>query len=74
MLALSKRWASVLLAQPESGMGYQIATVTLKDGRQFPRSIITEGRITKVGDSNEIPFADSDIETIIVDHGQAVAR
>jgi hypothetical protein len=70
MLALSVQWAPVLLSQPETAMGYQVATVILKDGKRFPKSVIVDGYITKVGDSPEIPFEESEIESIVVDHGQ----
>jgi hypothetical protein len=70
MLALSDKWALTLLSQPESGLGYQIATVILKDGRKFSKAVIDGGYITKVGDDTRIPFADSDIESIVVDHGK----
>jgi hypothetical protein len=68
VLALSDKWAPALVSQPETGMGYQVATVTLKDGRRFPN--LVGGCITKIGDNPEIPFIESDIESIIIDHGK----
>jgi hypothetical protein len=65
-LALSDKWAPVLLSQPESGMGYQIAAVLLKDGRRFEHVTIVGGHVTKVGESLDIPFREEDIEKIIV--------
>jgi hypothetical protein len=70
MLALSDKWASALVSQPETGMGYQVATVTLKDGRRFPNAVLVGGGITKTGDNPEIPFVESDIESITIDHGK----
>jgi hypothetical protein len=70
MLALSDKWALALVSQTETGMGYQVATVTLKDGRRFPKTVIAEGCITKIGNNLEIPFFESDIESIVVDHGK----
>ena len=70
MLMLSDRWGPILTDQPETGMGYQIATIILKDGRRFPKSLIVEGRITDIGDSPETPFKEDDIAEIIVDHGR----
>jgi len=40
MLALDKKWAKVLISRPETGMGYQIVSVRLKDGRRFERVMI----------------------------------
>ncbi|MDO8443134.1 MAG: hypothetical protein Q7S81_02680 [bacterium] len=31
-LELSEKWVSKLLRMPESGMGYQVVDITLKDG------------------------------------------
>jgi hypothetical protein len=70
MLALSDKWAPALVSQRENGMGYQVATVTLKDGRRFPNTVIVGGWITKIGNNPQIPFAESDIESIIIDHGK----
>jgi hypothetical protein len=69
MLKLSDKWAPVLTAQPETGMGYWIATVILKDGRKFSNTVVDSGWISKVGDSTKIPFVETDIESIVVDHG-----
>jgi hypothetical protein len=57
----------MLVSQPETGMGYQIATVHLSDGRHYDRAIIVGGYITQVGEETEIPFAESDIARIVVD-------
>jgi len=70
MLALSDRWAPVLLAQPETGMGYQVATVVLQDGQAFEQVEIVGGIIAKVRGSTEIPFAQAEIDKIVVDHGR----
>ena len=70
MMALSNKWAPVLRAQPETGMGYQIASVTLKDGRKFDQVTIVGGFVTKVGHSMEIPFSEPEIDTIVVNHGK----
>ena len=66
MLPLSNKWAPYLTGQPETGMGYQLASVFLKDGRRFNDVAIVGGYITKIGDSAEIPFEETEIEKIIV--------
>ena len=40
MLPLSGKWASKLAAEPETGMGYQIASILLKDGKRFDQVVI----------------------------------
>ena len=70
MLTLSPKWAKTLVSQPETGMGYQIATVLLKDGRKFDRVMIVEGRITNIAGSEDIPFGEEQIDRILVTHGK----
>jgi hypothetical protein len=67
-LALSNKWAPVLAAQRETGMGYQIASIFLKDGRKFDRVVIIGGFITSIDKSPEVPFADDDIDAIVATH------
>jgi hypothetical protein len=66
MLQLTEKWAPILASQPETGMGYQIATITLHDGRAFGGAVIVGGLITKVGDNPEIPFREDEIAAIVV--------
>lgn len=70
MYLLSAKWAPVLRRQGETGMGYQICTVLLKDGRRFDKVMIDSGYVTKVGESTEIPFVDDEIADIVVTHGK----
>jgi hypothetical protein len=64
MLALDKKWAKVLMSQPETGMGYRIVSVLLKDGRRFERVMIVGGMITSINGNPDVPFAESEIEDI----------
>ena len=66
MLQLSDKWGPRLAQQPETGMGYQIATVVLSNGRRFNDVLIQEGSITRIKGLTVIPFAESEIIDIIV--------
>ena len=66
MIRLSEKWAPRLVNQPETGMGYQVATVSLLDGREFDNVIIVGGIITSVGGSEKIPFTEGEINDIQV--------
>ena len=68
MLRLSGKWAPFFNSQPETGMGYVIATVRLRDGREFERVCVVEEFVTSVDGKSEIPFADDDIAEFIVTH------
>jgi hypothetical protein len=65
MLALSDKWAAFFKSIPETGMGYVIVSVILKDGRRFARVRVVGGVIAKVGDLDAIPFAESDIAQFV---------
>jgi endonuclease YncB( thermonuclease family) len=66
MLQLSNKWGPRLTQQPETGMGYQIATVVLSDGRRFNDVLIQEGLITRIKGLAVIPFSESEIIDIVV--------
>ncbi|HET6886500.1 MAG TPA: hypothetical protein VFH87_01125 [Candidatus Udaeobacter sp.] len=68
MLPLSGKWASKLAAEPETGMGYQIASIVLKDGKRFDRVVVVDGNLTRVRGVEGIPFSEDQIEQIIVTH------
>jgi hypothetical protein len=68
MLALSSKWARELAGKPETGMGYQVVSVILKNGRRFDRALVVGGYITKIKDIEGVPFTDEQIDTIVVTH------
>ncbi|MBX2978045.1 MAG: hypothetical protein KF905_02025 [Flavobacteriales bacterium] len=69
MLKLSEPWVRHLLTQPETGMGYQIAIVNLKDGRVFQHVIIIGDEVHEVDCSPHVPFTNADILDIEVRNG-----
>lgn len=70
MLHLSEKWAPLLGGQPETGMGYQICTVVLSDGRHIERVVVVGGIVTEASGSKEIPFTADEIVEMRVTHGQ----
>ena len=65
MLHLSDKWAPRLVSQPETGMGYWIARIILRDGRVFENVAITAGIISRVNGRADIPFVEEDIADIV---------
>jgi hypothetical protein len=49
-------------------MGYQIASIVLKDGRKYDQAVIAGGIVTKIRNIEDIPFGEDDIDQIIVTH------
>jgi hypothetical protein len=47
--------------------GYQFVSVKLKDGRVFPQVVASEGCLIQVKGFREIPFVETDIESVDAD-------
>jgi len=52
----------------ETGIGYQVISVELKDGRCFDQVVASEGCIIEVRGYEEIPFAPEELASVIVNH------
>ena len=63
-----KRFADFFRGQPETGMGYWVTTVCLKDGRVFPQVAVCGGYIALVRHHPDIPFYESEIDHFVVTH------
>lgn len=74
MLSLSPEWAKFFRTQSETGMGYVIATVILKDGRQYPRAVITGGVIGSIDGNENVPFTENEIDRFVVTHDKVGLR
>jgi len=57
VLKLDPKWAPVVLAAPEAGMGWSIASVRLASGESFDHVVIDSGYIVDVPGYARIPFA-----------------
>jgi hypothetical protein len=68
MITLSKKWATELASKPETGMGYQVVSIVLKDGRKFDQVAVVEGRITEMRGRKDIPFTEEQIAQMILTH------
>jgi hypothetical protein len=68
MIRLSDKWLKKLASEPETGMGYQVASVVLTDGRRFDQVVIVEGRITEIRGLTQVPFEESQIADLVVTH------
>jgi hypothetical protein len=68
MFPLSKKWTQKLVNQPETGMGYQIVSIILNDGKRINQVVVLEGNITQVKGIDGIPFKEEDIKEIIITH------
>lgn len=67
-MKLPDRWLQYLATMPETGMGYQVVDIELRDGRVFKQAIIDSGFLTRIRDVAPIPFTESDIADVRVTH------
>jgi hypothetical protein len=68
MIRLPEKWIQELATEPETGMGYQVVSVVLIDGRRFNQAVIVEGQITEIRGLAQIPFEESQIADVVVTH------
>jgi hypothetical protein len=52
----------------ETGFGYQVISVELRDGRLFDQVVASEGCIIEVRGYEEIPFAPEEVASVSVNH------
>jgi hypothetical protein len=52
----------------ETGIGYKVVSVQLKDGRHFDQVATSEGCIIEVRGYKEIPFSPEDVAAVNVNH------
>jgi hypothetical protein len=67
-LALPDEWCDYLASQPETGMGYWVVSLRLRDGRQLNRVVINSGCITQVHGYARVPFEPAEISELWVTH------
>ena len=60
----SGKWLSAVRQLGETGMGYVVVSVTLKDGRRYPQVLIDSGHLSRVRGLPHIPFVEDDIAEI----------
>lgn len=61
-------WTRYLSLQRETGPGYQVLAVKLKDGRCFDQVVASEGCIIQVRGCNEVPFQPEEVVSVEVNH------
>jgi hypothetical protein len=60
--------ADSLKRNKETGIGYQVVSVELKDGRYFDQVVCSEGCIIQVRGNAEIPFSPDEVAIVRVNH------
>ena len=60
--------AELLKNAEETGFGYQVVSVQMKDARIFEQVVISEGCIIEVRGYKEIPFSADDVASVSINH------
>ena len=68
LVPLPPETADRLKREKETGFGYQVVSVQLKDGRNFEQVAVSEGCIIAVRDHSEVPFRFDEVATVTVNH------
>ena len=68
LVYIPARLVDSLKSTKETGFGYKVVSVELKDGRRFEQVAVSEGCIVAVRGCEEVPFAAQDIESVSVNH------
>ncbi|HET9402727.1 MAG TPA: hypothetical protein VFO34_17405 [Candidatus Acidoferrales bacterium] len=68
--ALPKKWSLTLKEFPETGMGYLVVTVSLKDERVFEQVLIDSGYVVRVRGLADVPFGGDEIVDIKPTHAK----
>ena len=61
-------FAEQLKQASQTGMGYQVVSVTLKDGRAFEQVAASEGCFITVRGHQDIPFSSEEVLSVSVNH------
>jgi hypothetical protein len=68
LVPIPSQMAEQLRRIGQTGLGYQVVSVTLKNGRQFDQVLTSEGYVIQVRGHKDVPFTPDDVATVDVNH------
>lgn len=68
LVTIPKEWADYLRRQRDTGLGYQVVSVNLKDGRRFDQVVASEGCVIEVRGYSDVPFKQEEVASVQVNH------
>jgi hypothetical protein len=60
--------ATLLKHHRETGIGYHVVSVTLKNGKHFDQVITSEGCVIQVRGHRDVPFSPEEVAAVDVNH------
>ena len=68
LVPIPSRFVDRLKKAEETGIGYQVVGIKLKDGRSFEQVAVSDGCIIEVRGHHNIPFAAEDVASLAINH------
>ena len=68
LIPIPRELAEALKRQGETGMGYQVVSVTLKNGKHFDQVVASEGYVIQVRGYKDVPFTTDDVASVSLTH------
>ena len=68
VVSLPPESLSSLKKEKQTGPGYQVVAVQLKDGRRFEQVVASEGCIIAVRGHDELPFRTEEVSEVFLNH------
>ena len=68
LIPIPHEHADNLRRHAETGMGYQVVSVTLKNGKRFDQVVASEGCVIQVRGHKDVPFTPEDVASVDVNH------
>jgi hypothetical protein len=68
LIPIPREHVDILRRHRETGMGYHVVSVTLKNGKHFEQVVTSEGYVIQVRGHKDVPFSSDDVAAIDVNH------
>jgi hypothetical protein len=68
LVPIPREHADGLRRHGETGPGYQVVSVTLKNGKCFDQVVASEGCVIHVRGHKDVPFAPDEVASVNVNH------
>ena len=68
LVPIPLEWAEYLRRQRETGPGYQVVSVELRNGKCFDHVVTSEGCVIHVRGHRDVPFTPDDVASVSLNH------
>jgi hypothetical protein len=68
LVPIPNEHATILKRHKETGIGYHVVSVTLKNGKHFDQVVASEGCVIQVRGHRDVPFSPEEVAAVDVNH------